>query len=92
MEKKTRNKVPRDFWAELSTGRRRMILTPLFGVTVNVPAIIVTPSRESEDRLDTFVHEVLHASLPEMSEAEVVRVAKDIAGVLWKAGYRRPKT
>ena len=79
----------KDFAIVLSTGSWAFVLEPLQGVTLNGPAVVIPPSRESRDRLDTFIHETLHVSLPSMSEAEVERVAGDVSKVLWKAGYRR---
>lgn len=39
--------------------------------------------------LDTIVHEVLHASLPQLSEEAVAQAATDIARVLFALNYRR---
>lgn len=65
------------------------VVEPLVGVTINGPSVVIPPSRETRDRLDTVIHETLHTALPSMSEEEVSRVAGDLAKVLWKAGYRR---
>lgn len=60
------------------------------GITVHERGVIlIRKSRETRDRLDTFIHETLHSCNPALSEAEVSRVAGDISAVLWKAGYRR---
>jgi hypothetical protein len=79
----------RDFRIRLSTGTWDIIVSPLHGVTAYDKVIVIEPSRESRERLDTFVHETIHAAARSMPEAEVARIAKDIAAVLWKAGYRR---
>ena len=42
-----------------------------------------------KDRLDTVIHEALHAVRPELDEDAVARTATDIAHLLWKLGYRR---
>lgn len=85
--------APRDFHVELSTGRWCFVVEPLCGVTIgnkgHEQVVVVEPSAETRERLDTLVHETLHASKPWMSEKEVVRVAGDLAKVLWRAGYRR---
>ena len=86
--------VAKDFDLVLSTRKWQFILTAVEGLTASKAAgyagmVCVAPSRESLNRLDTIVHETLHASLPGLSEAEVSRVAGDVAKVLWKAGYRR---
>jgi hypothetical protein len=39
-------------------------------------------------KLDTLIHEVLHAEHPGMSEADVLRTATNIMTVLWGEGYR----
>ncbi len=78
-----------DFFVVLSTGKWAFIVEPLVGVTISGSAVVIPPSRETRDRLDTWCHETLHTSLPAMSEAEVSRVAGDLSKVLWKAGYRR---
>lgn len=41
------------------------------------------------ERLDTVVHEALHAACPFLDEHAVNQAATDIAGLLWKMGYRR---
>ncbi len=77
-----------DSVVSLSTGDRVLILSPLIGITLDYPAIVIPPGRDTADRLDTFVHETLHASCPLMKESEVIRIADDVSTVLWKAGYR----
>ena len=82
--------APKDFSVRLSTGEWDYIMDGLRGITVfRAKVVVVPPSRETEDRLSTLVHETLHASDPAMTEAEVERIAGDVAKVLWKAGYRR---
>ena len=38
--------------------------------------------------LDTVIHEMLHAEFPKMSEEDVARTASEIAGALWRIGFR----
>lgn len=40
-------------------------------------------------RLDTLIHEVLHASRPDVSEADVAEIARDLTAALWQDGWRR---
>jgi hypothetical protein len=80
-----------DFNLQLSTGNWTFVLQPIQGVTLNGRAVVITPSKEGRNRLDTFIHETLHVSSPEMTEAEVNRIAGDISRVLWRAGYRVAK-
>lgn len=81
--------VAKDFVVALSSGKWEVVVQPIHGIMLRVPAIVITPCRESCDRLDSFIHETLHTALPRLSESEVCRVAGDISQVLWKAGYRR---
>lgn len=52
------------------------------------PTIRVSRSLGGRLSLDTLVHEVLHASRPELDEMAVSSSATDIARVLWQCGYR----
>lgn len=88
MAQKTLTRGRRDFSVDLSTGRWVFVQTPLQGVTLSNKAVVIPPCPESRDRLDTDVHETLHTSVPELSEAEVTRIAGDISRVLWRMGYR----
>jgi hypothetical protein len=38
--------------------------------------------------LNVLIHEVLHASRPELAEEAVTETANDIEKVLWRRGYR----
>jgi len=78
-----------DFRVRLSTGLWDVVLTKAHGVTTYQRSMVIAQSRESRDRLDTFIHETLHASAKDLPEAEVARIAADIAAVLWRAGYRK---
>jgi len=50
--------------------------------------IRVKKSLEGRLRLDTIVHELLHALHPELEESVVEDSATAIARVLWKLGYK----
>lgn len=41
-----------------------------------------------QTRLDTELHEALHACLPDIDEEVVQRTATELSTFLWKAGYR----
>ena len=59
----------------------------------SAPSVILRPKLRPQNRLGTLTHELLHAVHPDMSETEVARTEKIIAGVLWRDGWRRnPKT
>ena len=50
--------------------------------------LVVSPSLRGEQRLDTVIHELLHAALPDLDEDAVNTTASDIARLLWRLGYR----
>lgn len=81
---------PYDFSVKLSTGTWTVIRTSFQGLTVWEGKVsIVHYSVSEKNYLDSHVHEALHAAERSFSEAEVVRLAKDITAYLWAAGYRR---
>ena len=51
--------------------------------------VSITPYQRKRERLDTLIHEMLHATRPEMGEENVVAVAKALTTVLWRDGWRR---
>ncbi len=53
------------------------------------PTIRIRRNLPQRDLLDTAIHEVLHASLPALSEEAVTETAHDIARVLFSLGWRR---
>lgn len=80
----------RDARVTMSTGTWTLVTAPVDGLTCYAPTIVVRPSANDKNRLNTHVHEALHASNQEMSEEEVTRIADDVTELLWKAGYRHP--
>jgi hypothetical protein len=79
----------RDFYANLSTGKWPVVVTPIEGATCHSRAIVILPNNvASKDYLDCACHESLHASNPDWDEATVSRTAGDLAEVLWKIGFR----
>ncbi len=54
----------------------------------NTKTISVLKSTNGRLRLDTLIHEMLHAVLPEKNELWVNSVATDMTNVLWEYGYR----
>lgn len=50
--------------------------------------IRVRRSLQGKMAMNTLIHEVLHASRPELSEEAVTETANDIERVLWRVGYR----
>ena len=52
------------------------------------PTICIRASMTPAQRLDTIIHETLHAALPLLDEEAVRASATDIARVLTKSGYK----
>jgi hypothetical protein len=46
---------------------------------------------KGQDRLETIIHELLHACYWDMDEEAIHHPAADIARVLWRLGYRAEK-
>jgi len=44
-----------------------------------------------QDRLETIIHEILHACYWDMDEEAIHHPAADIARILWRLGYRAEK-
>ena len=50
--------------------------------------IVVDSKLVGRERLDTLIHEMLHAANWHLDEEFVTRCASDMAKVLWRLGYR----
>lgn len=61
------------------------------GYAGGTPIIRVRRALRNRAALEILLHEVLHASRPELSEEAVTTTAIDLARVLWKRGYRHEK-
>lgn len=57
----------------------------------NTNTIQVVHGLQGRTRLDTCIHEMLHAVCPEKDELWVNSVATDMAEALWGIGYRHVK-
>ena len=53
--------------------------------------IHIAANLTDQARLDTEIHEALHACLWDLSEEAVAETAESIAGFLWRVGYRVPE-
>lgn len=51
--------------------------------------IEIRTGQKPYERMDTLLHEALHAAKPRLSESEVDRLAGVLSEVLWKDGYRK---
>jgi len=62
----------------------------LLGVCLHGPnTVVINPLQSDKKRLDTVIHEMVHATRPKMCEENVSRVAAACSAVLWKDGWRR---
>jgi hypothetical protein len=59
--------------------------------SVSKPEIWINRNLKQKDMLDTIIHEVLHATHPELSEESVGDTATIVANVLYKLGVRFAK-
>jgi hypothetical protein len=75
----------------LSTGVWEIYTKPFNGLTCYKQTMVIDASEKkgTKDYLDSLVHEAIHASRKDFTEAEVIRLAKDITTVLWSLGIRR---
>jgi hypothetical protein len=53
--------------------------------------VVICTSCEAIERLDTELHEALHAMQGFASEEHTEHVATTLAKILWRLGYRRPE-
>jgi hypothetical protein len=53
--------------------------------------IEVMRGQAPHDRIDTLIHELLHAIYPKMPEMEIRMVSKVMTAAIWKDGWRRNK-
>jgi hypothetical protein len=51
--------------------------------------IEIRPGQKPKHRLDTIIHELLHALRPNMSERDVREMAKVLTQGVWLDGWRR---
>lgn len=50
--------------------------------------IWINPKLRGKQRLETVIHESLHAEFPDMSEEQVVAAGNNISRLVWRLGYR----
>jgi hypothetical protein len=68
--------IPSDRWADCShpSDKNREIR--------------VRRTLRGEERLETILHEALHALYPDESESVIDSQGKDLANLMWRCGYR----
>lgn len=83
----------RDFEHMLSNGKKIKIqYETIYGVwddTTNT--VSIDPAQTEQEELDTLIHEVLHAEVPNWDEQQIGCIADSISQLLWKAGYRKKR-
>jgi hypothetical protein len=88
--KKKRTRTLRSF--TFRSGRHLVSTEPLDGFCSppgrRAGEIFVFADRPPRTRLETALHEALHAEEPEMSERRVTRIAARLASFLWRLGWR----
>jgi len=55
------------------------------------PTIFILADINTKNGLETVLHESLHAENWSISEEKVDRIAREIADLLWRLGFRRKK-
>ena len=53
------------------------------------PKIEIDPRLGAKRQLEVLCHEQCHLSLPDLSEAQIDRLGKEVSNTLWKQNYRR---
>jgi len=51
--------------------------------------IEIDPSQEDRERLETLIHEALHACIQDLSEDAVEATGYSISNLLWADGWRK---
>ena len=51
--------------------------------------IVIDERQDSQDYLDTLIHECLHCFAPAWGEKRVTETANEITRVIWEKDYRR---
>jgi len=82
-----------DFEVALPGGKTvRVFDQRIYGLWDSHERTIAVDDRQTEEeRLNTLIHEALHALAPQWGEQRVSDNADFVAAILWKAGYRRRK-
>ena len=79
----TKRKSVKVIWTKL--GRQRA-----WGqATIGENLIEIDPRLGAKRQLEVLCHEQGHLTFPEKSEAEIDRLGKDMANLLWSQNYRR---
>jgi len=79
-----------DFNVKLSTGVWYVVCSPVAGLACYDRVMYINPDEpySTQEFLATLCHETMHSISKDMPEAEVERASRDLAEVLWTAGYR----
>lgn len=80
-----KSKSPKIVWRKL--GKERA-----WGQAIHderYPLIEIDPRLGAKRQLEVLCHEQLHISLPDLSEAQIDRLGKEVSNTLWRQNYRR---
>lgn len=85
-------KSPR-VYKRLPAGTIQQLGFILRGLCDNEDGILwINPDQSDHDFLVTAIHEALHYTNPKRTERMVERDGEIIGNVVWRLGYRRPKS
>ena len=51
----------------------------------------INPRLRGKSKLETIIHESIHAEFPDMPESKVAAAGENIARLVWRLGYREQK-
>ena len=88
MRRKYEFKIDGKSWRGVYRSLKRRALHGL--CNYDQKTVTICSSVKDVDRLDTEIHEALHALQGYASEEHVAEVATTLAGILWEIGYRLP--
>ena len=74
-------------WVYLET-RENLGLDCLGVCVASVETIIVDPKLKGKPRMDTQIHEFVHAFYPDLAEDSVECFASQLSDFMWDIGYR----
>jgi hypothetical protein len=76
----------------LSNGQKiKVVVGRICGVSTD-EGITISDQVTDLDELESYIHELLHQEFETLPETEVRKKAISVAQLLWKVGYRLPKS
>ena len=62
------------------------------GICYSDGLVEIEPRLKGVERLEVYVHELVHRHQPYLDEGEVEKLGEEIAKDLWEAGWRQVRT